>query len=435
MKNVHNKDPNDTVVFLRDEADNWGMGDDHEEGQVALPPFFDQEELARLDPGQLIDHCLNLQRVCAELDGDNKVAHWELREANDYMLRLARVAQLAHYINSSDLDSVVDLATNDLPQYLNCGFAAFYLYDQAASQFELYHSTQPVGDAKDSTRGRGHGQFLAHLFRSREEPFLIEYIGGSYKIDASSECLTMFKAPKRWHNLLGDTAIVFPLITRPPEGEPVLLGGLIVGKSDGRLTEKEAEMAMMFVDLLSSSLYNAQLVRQLNRMATTDVLTGLFNRRHFLAEMEKAIAHALRAGQPLSIAMIDIDHFKRFNDVHGHLCGDMVLAETGALLDDTIRKKVDIAARYGGEEFVVIMPYTRIDQALSACERIRQAVEEKEIQFEGKTMRITCSLGVAEYIPGEGLNVLIDRADAALYRAKENGRNQVAALASGATDG
>ncbi len=263
-----------------------------------------------------------------------------------------------------------------------------------------------------------------------DEPYLIEYIRGSYKVNATGDYLTMFKSPEEWCSLLGDTAIVFPLLTKKPDEKPIFLGGLIIGNPAVRLTAKDAEVSMMFVDLLSSSIYNASLVRKLNRMATTDALTGLYNRRHFLTEMEKAVAHTTRNSQPLSIAILDIDHFKKFNDRYGHLCGDLVLKETGELLLDSVRKKVDIPARYGGEEFVIIMPYTRIDQALFVSERIRKTMEGKAFFIDGRDCRVTCSIGIAEYIPGENYNTLIDRADAALYHAKNIGRNQVAALAA-----
>jgi diguanylate cyclase (GGDEF) domain len=423
--------PSDTVFLMRTEADNWGMGDDPQGGdQVEMPPILTEEELSEQSVETLVGHCLNLQKTCTQLNGDIKVLTWELKEANDYLLRLARVAQLAHYLNASDLDTIADLATNDLPRYLGCHFAAFYLYDQVKGEFTLYHSTQPIAGAQVISVGRGDGHFLANLFRIREDPFLIEYVHGSYKIDSGSEYLTMYKAPGEWYEVLGDTAIVFPLVSRSQNEEKIVLGGLVLGKPEVRLTEKEAEISMMFVDLLSSSLYNARLVQQLNRMATTDVLTGINNRRQFMSEVEKAIAHTNRNHQPLSLIMLDIDNFKRFNDIYGHLGGDRVLAEMGEILKQSIRKNVDIPARYGGEEFVIVMPYTRIDQALFVCERIRREVEEHMVAFEGQELHVTCSIGVAEYIPGEGYNQLIDRADSALYQAKKAGRNRVAALGS-----
>lgn len=418
----HNKE----LLFTRSEADNWGMGDDLEDGRIQLPPIVTEEQLAGMSVEALIANYLHLQCTCVQLDGDNKVLTWELRESNDYLLRFAKVAQIAHYLNASDLDKVAELAVGELPQFLNCQFAAFYLFDNARKEYTLYHSTHPIQDGQAISEGDGH--FLARLFSSREDPFLIEYIQGSYRVDSSGDTLTLFKATDQWHMLLGDTAMVFPLVTRRAGAEPLVLGGLVLGNPESRLTEKDAEVSMMFVDLLSSSLYNANLVRQLNRMATTDVLTGLYNRRYFLTELDKAITHTQRSSQPLSIAMLDIDHFKKVNDDFGHFCGDAVLREIATLLRESVRKNVDVPARYGGEEFIVIMPYTSLDQAQYFSERVRRVVEETPIVFENQTLRITCSIGVAEYFPGETSIRFIDRADAAMYRAKNNGRNQVAVL-------
>jgi two-component system cell cycle response regulator len=164
-------------------------------------------------------------------------------------------------------------------------------------------------------------------------------------------------------------------------------------------------------------------------MSVRDELTGMFNRRYFREALEREISGAQRYNHGLALCMIDLDHFKRVNDTHGHLCGDRVLQEFGRLLGDSIRK-YDVGCRYGGEEFAVILPDTPLDKAVSLCERFRERVQEHEFKYEALTLRITASAGVAARATGALITgrQLVDLADKALYQAKSQGRNQVVAI-------
>jgi diguanylate cyclase (GGDEF)-like protein len=137
------------------------------------------------------------------------------------------------------------------------------------------------------------------------------------------------------------------------------------------------------------------------------------------------MAQARRQRHDLSIAMLDIDHFKRFNDTFGHICGDAVLRQVGERVKLSIRNEVDTPARYGGEEFMVIMPFTSPDRAMMAAERIRINIENHPFTWERHQLSATVSLGVAGYLDGETIEQFIDRADRALYKAKSDGRNRV----------
>ncbi|HVV40289.1 MAG TPA: GGDEF domain-containing protein [Nitrobacter sp.] len=159
----------------------------------------------------------------------------------------------------------------------------------------------------------------------------------------------------------------------------------------------------------------------------TDPLTGLGNRKYFDRAMHDAVAIALRAGEPLSLLMFDIDHFKSFNDNYGHLTGDQVLRLVAMSLKQTIKGQ-DITARYGGEEFAVVLPNTALRQALTVADHIRRAVMAKELKKKstGEILgRVTISVGVSILKPGDDMDSLIERADACLYAAKRNGRNRV----------
>lgn len=165
----------------------------------------------------------------------------------------------------------------------------------------------------------------------------------------------------------------------------------------------------------------------IERLARTDVLTGLANRRALQEAFERESARGKRLGEHLSLIMADLDHFKSVNDRYGHGTGDQVLARIAAVLASQLRP-YDLAARYGGEEFVLLLPGTSIEGAISVAERVRKAAMEVEVS--GVPGPITISLGVATWRIGETPEELIGRADAALYQAKSAGRNRVeAALA------
>ncbi|MDD4928643.1 MAG: diguanylate cyclase [Gallionella sp.] len=169
--------------------------------------------------------------------------------------------------------------------------------------------------------------------------------------------------------------------------------------------------------------------KEIHLLATTDSLTGIANRREFTAILTKELDRAKRYGTPMSLAMYDLDFFKRVNDSYGHDVGDYVLQAVTALVKENIRT-VDVAARWGGEEFMVLMPHSDLPSAVNAASKLRQAIAGYPFDKAGT---LTASFGVAAFEPQDDLNSLIKRVDDALYRAKERGRNRVEAL-SGKAD-
>ncbi len=164
---------------------------------------------------------------------------------------------------------------------------------------------------------------------------------------------------------------------------------------------------------------------KLVEMATRDSLTGLLTRREMFRLAEWEGARALRQDRPLSALMVDIDHFKRVNDTRGHGTGDAVLKGVAQAIRSTLRE-YDVLCRYGGEEFLAVMPETPLEQGRMAAERLREYVESLKLAVDGgEPVRLTVSIGLALLQPGETLEELIARADAALYAAKESGRNRV----------
>jgi diguanylate cyclase (GGDEF)-like protein/PAS domain S-box-containing protein len=167
-----------------------------------------------------------------------------------------------------------------------------------------------------------------------------------------------------------------------------------------------------------------ELEQRLRLLATTDDLTGIFNRRHFFERAAPLMALAERHERPLSIAMLDVDHFKVLNDEHGHQMGDAALVLLTTVCKQSLRAS-DVLARFGGEEFVVLFPETHAEPARAVVERIQASLRVSEVPGAARPIRFTISGGVAEHRPAEGLDVLLRRADAALYQAKREGRDRV----------
>jgi two-component system cell cycle response regulator len=167
-------------------------------------------------------------------------------------------------------------------------------------------------------------------------------------------------------------------------------------------------------------------------MAVTDPLTGLHNRRYISSRLRQALASANNGGAPVSVLIADIDHFKSINDLYGHEAGDVVLQGFASRMQDAMRA-LDLAARYGGEEFVVVMPGAGMAEARIAAERLRSVIAEEAFVLEdGTDIAVTVSVGLAQAQPGETFEELLRRADAALYTAKNEGRNQVQAAEAAA---
>lgn len=185
---------------------------------------------------------------------------------------------------------------------------------------------------------------------------------------------------------------------------------------------KAIRMCGTHTDITSRKLMEEELLRQAN----ADYLTGVYNRRFFMESAEQELARCQRYGQPLSLLMLDADHFKQINDHHGHHAGDDALKQLASTCLAQLRQ-VDILGRIGGEEFAILLPATATAQACQVAERIRQAIAGQHLASHQGDYGMTISIGISSYRTGDELNSLLRRADAALYQAKEGGRNRVVA--------
>jgi len=232
---------------------------------------------------------------------------------------------------------------------------------------------------------------------------------------------------------------------------------------DREFSQEEVGLLQILATQAAAAIVNARLYQTLERQAITDGLTGLYNHRYFYERLNQEFARAQRYGLPLSLLMLDIDDFKRFNDSYGHPVGDLVLGEVGKVLAEQLRRHVDFAARYGGEEFAILLPNTsrdgaqvvgdrlvrevaalgqpgadvpapQIDGARSVGERIRASIAAAELPGVGADdeAHVTVSVGLAS-IPGAASSPdeLVRNSDKALYLAKRLGKNRVEVFAGG----
>jgi diguanylate cyclase (GGDEF)-like protein len=199
----------------------------------------------------------------------------------------------------------------------------------------------------------------------------------------------------------------------------------LVEESEARYEELEHRMLSLQRENLDLVVKN----RLLSEVSSRDTLTGLYNRWFVMEKIDSELNRALRHGSPMSLLMLDVDHFKRINDTWGHSAGDQVLQGIGKLLRECCRV-YDVPGRYGGEEFCIVLPETTTGNTTAVAERIRHRLESTELQCGDTSIAVTASIGIAGMdAPGEGDALspagLIERADRALYTAKNRGRNRV----------
>jgi two-component system cell cycle response regulator len=213
---------------------------------------------------------------------------------------------------------------------------------------------------------------------------------------------------------------------------PVVTGGRLSGllAVGGRAASRISRDTEAFLGQVANQaaivVENSRLFERVRNLSIRDGLTELLNHRHSLELLEREFQRVGRYEGGVGLLMIDIDHFKKVNDAHGHPVGDAVLREVAGLLRETLRA-VDALGRYGGEEFIVILPHTRREETLATAERLRRAVAEHLFRVAGRELRVTVSVGVATF-PSDRVDSpasLVREADQALYRAKQAGRNRV----------
>ncbi len=326
-----------------------------------------------------------------------------------------------------------------------CGHIGVALENSRSAELEVrFEAEQQQRRLAESVRDL-NGSLASTLEAGEIAEHLVEALAGQVPSDRASVWLRESDAPLATHPLV-DELIAFggPLAATSERadfsslpgvqaGDAAWLGVPLATKDElvGLLTlhrvapfsEHEAELALTFAGQGGVAFEKARLFAEVVRLARHDGLTGVFNRRYFYELAEREFQRAMRLQQPMCAALIDVDHFKLFNDKHGHAVGDQVL-RTVAQVCGTALRAFDLLGRYGGEEFVILFPHTDLEGARVVAERLRAAVESTSVDG----LSVTVSVGLSELAPGTAtLEELLGRADEALYRAKAGGRNCVVA--------
>ncbi|WP_040570701.1 diguanylate cyclase [Methyloversatilis thermotolerans] len=340
----------------------------------------------------------------AEAEAELQSRNAELRQALDRAARQSEhshaLSELGRFMQSSrDLDEAMALLNHYLPTVFDASSGALYLTASSRNQLRLacqwgnrmHEEFFEPGDCWGLRRGQPYDQ---------PEVAGPTCCGHLHPQDvADSRCL-------------------------PITAHGEVIGLITLHGCSATGLHAESHMAQT-LEQVALSIGNLQLRETLRQQSVRDALTGLFNRRYLEESLARECALAQRKGQSIAVFMIDVDHFKQFNDRHGHEAGDTVLRAVGRLLREHARES-DIAARYGGEEFTLVLSEAEREVALARAETLRTAVEALELSFHGSALgSITISTGIALY-PQQGRtpSELMQAADQALYAAKRNGRNQ-----------
>jgi len=331
------------------------------------------------------------------------------REELQCMREILSVAQVV--VSSLDLDEVLQNILCSALGIMDMPAGSIALYDPVASQLEL-HAHVGLSEAfvaKERWLVKPGG--LTHRILTEGELFVVE--------DTSDESF--------FNNPLAVDEGIRSLIAVPLKIQDKIIGILYLDDFSPRtFAQLRLHMLSILGSFATMSIDNARLHEKTRLLACTDGLTGLYNRRQFNTMFAEEEARASRYEKPLSLVMLDVDDFKKFNDRYGHPLGDKVLACVATTLKKSLRG-CDLAFRYGGEEFIAILPETELEQAFIAAERIRAAViiESEKAMADAGAVGITVSLGVATFPrDGEG-DELLKAADDQLYRAKREGKNRV----------
>ncbi len=327
---------------------------------------------------------------------------------------LERLSELAQDFGVLDLDRLAEAALTKIPELVKARRCSLWLYEYETHEL-LRAGPDPARRLPERIALKLHPRsLLSHVLQTRR----------SLRVD-SFKALLKGRGPRfeRPHeaDYATDTCLVVPLQTAQ-----YLVGVLCLADRVEGTFENDAPVVEHLSRILAMALRNGRLFREIQSQAHTDALTGLKNYRAFHESLRTEIHRAQRYQRPLGLVSLDIDAFKEINDRHGHPAGDVVLSGLGKVLRATVRRE-DLAARTGGDEISVILPETDPAGSTSVAQRLIDAVRRHEFLFHDKRLPVTVSVGVAQFRAGMSVVQLIEAADGALYRAKQDGKNRFAA--------
>lgn len=347
------------------------------------------------------------------------------------------------------LDEIVYIMLTGLTAHQGLGFnrAILFLYEEVSSVISGFMGIGPI-DSEEANKIWSYIETqkmslhdLIKVWRKIKEnkikPKFMELVCSlSFSVDKEESIITQVLKEKSCVHIKGEKAeklkndplvkklklkefVIAPMWTNDKPIGVIIVDNYITKKP---ITEEDLRILTMFVNQCALAVENSKTFEDTLLKAHTDTLTTLWNYGYFQYKLDEELVKAKKQNYPLSLIMLDLDDFKKFNDTFGHLMGDLALKEISNILKETCRK-IDIPARYGGEEFSLILPFTNKQEALSIAERIRKAIENKPIL--GKH-RFTVSIGIASFpVDAQNRQDLLNKADIFLYKAKQQGKNRI----------
>ncbi|PIQ96552.1 MAG: GGDEF domain-containing protein [Nitrospinae bacterium CG11_big_fil_rev_8_21_14_0_20_56_8] len=325
------------------------------------------------------------------------------------LLLLDHLIYLQKSINLLSSREIFRALSEKLPYILSIKYFSLFLFDKSKRHLKLVCHNHP--DLKTD--------FTIHY--SESDIMRDALAGGRYILEQDFSRSRYYRGKKN-PLFQCDFFVTLPLMV-----ENEIVGAINLNDSEkGSFDVTDLDFALSAAEFLSLSVSNALLHEQTERLSVTDGLTGLTNHKQMQIFLKNELARSRRYNAPLSIAMLDVDHFKKVNDTYGHQKGDEILMELAHIMTRICRSN-DVAARYGGEEFLLILPETPLPGAIHIVDRVREEMASTPFKSQGTEFHVTVSAGVGQYDPKimtGGAEDLIKVCDHALYQAKEGGRNQ-----------
>ena len=327
---------------------------------------------------------------------------------------LERITPLARQINCLDIERIADVCINDIPEIVGVRFASLYVLDEANDILHLQKHNHSFAINKIVSLNQNPPSPMVMAVRSREL-ILVENID-THKRPVIRKSQRAFAGNYRTKN-----CAIAPLVCQERVVGILNLADRLRG---GSFKGDDIALIELFSQLVGASVGNIKLFEKMQRQATTDGLTGLANHKTFFELLERELWRARRYGGQISLIMIDIDNLKKVNDAYGHRAGDKVIREISMKVKKCIRQ-IDIAARYGGDEFAVILPNTRLTDAVLVAERMVDVVGHSSVGWNKEQIPLSISVGLGEYEADTNPEDIANRSDQALYAAKQAGKNTV----------
>jgi diguanylate cyclase (GGDEF)-like protein len=322
-------------------------------------------------------------------------------------------SRLTRHLKAEDLLSVLETALRDLFP-LDRIAVSIWNPQRNMAQIQIVSGSVALPARGAYFDATDPSSVVGSVFRTGREILVRQAVEGSHPVFESR-----LDAEVGWS---GEETMAAPLLNDDRQCFGVLT---METSRAGSYAEIDAKLLAAIAAIAAGALTRARMYQEMEKLATIDGLTQVPNHRHFQTLLNQQIEVASRYGQKIGLMLFDIDHFKIFNDTYGHAIGDLVLKEVARSAGGAIRSS-DVLARYGGEEFVVLMPQTDTAGAMLSAERVRAAVEAMAIPHDGKTLKVTISIGVCLFPDMAGVKQdFIDGADKAMYFSKKSGRNRV----------